>query len=169
VHRSCTRQKLARQHRGCIEASFALRPRSFTHAAKNLKSMKMVRLALLALWAGVAGGATTIAPSPAPSPVPTLMPTQQPTVTEVPTNTPHPSPAPTPAPTHKPTEFPTYSPYAKGSAREQLIQAIAMLCACVGLGLFLGFGNVKQDWDRAKRKLRKARPVGSLRTDPTPP
>jgi hypothetical protein len=43
-----------------------------------------------------------------------------------------------------------------------MIQAIAMLCACLGLGIFLGFGNVKLEWDRAKRKLHKVK-IGRLR------
>ena len=113
----------------------------------------VLRWVLPALWMAVAGSAA-VTGTAAPTLLPTHVPSSKPTVTSRPTNTPQPSPLPTSVPTHKPTEFPTASTYTL-SPREQLIQAIAMLGACLGLGLFLGFGNIKLEWDRAKRKLHK--------------
>ena len=120
----------------------------------------------------------TISPLPTSDPTVTPMPSPRPThtvapsITAAPSVTPKPSSFPTltaaPSVTHVPTG--TFRPTSgaarlweleePGSAMEQLMQAAMMGAVIAAIGLFLGLGDIKQENDRHKKKLKKVRPAG---------
>jgi hypothetical protein len=95
----------------------------------------MVRLLIAVLTATLVAAA----PSPRPTAVPTMVPVPLPTITHV--------------PTLKPTMFPTMVTATSGNA--SIAEALALMIVMAFIGLALGVGNVKQDYDRMKKKLKK--------------
>jgi 4-aminobutyrate aminotransferase-like enzyme len=73
--------------------------------------------------------------------------------TSVPTNSFQPTVTYTP--THKPTEFPTTSGANANAAAQALMQSAVIAAVMAFVGLLLGFGNLKQDSDRRKKKVLK--------------
>lgn len=103
--------------------------------------MMSVRLLALAIGVYVVGG-VTVSPTIAPS------------MTSAPSISPTPVPTPlTWAPTLKPTQFPTMVVATSGNA--SIAEALAIMIVMALIGLFLGVGNMKQDYDRMKKKLKK--------------
>jgi hypothetical protein len=95
--------------------------------------------------------AATVLTANAVTSSPTLVPTVAPTHTLAPSLTS--SPTVTPGPTMKPTMFPTAISPTSGNA--SIVEALIIMLLMAFFGLVLGLGNVKQDYDRAQKKMKK--------------